>query len=184
MRQQRRRVDTSKMTPDQIKKMEERAAAREQKRKDNWSPLNYLVWLLGRREYSRAELAQKLRMKEVSAEDAEKVLDKIQELGLQSDDRFLASKVRMQKNQGKGPAYIRAHLRQHNLADEEVAQALAPEENDWLGSAYDLAERKFGEGPYSRDIGTKVFNLLLRRGFSFDQAKKVVNTPRAEAMED
>lgn len=181
---QRRRVDTSKMTPEQVKRMEDRAAEREAKRKENWSPLNYMVWLLGRREYSRAELLQKLKMKEVPTEEAEKLVDRIQELGLQSDERFLASKVRMQKNQGKGPAYIRAHLRQHKLPDAEVSQALGPEENDWLGAAYDLAERKFGEGPYAREVGTKVFNLLLRRGFSYDQAKKVVNTPRAEAFEE
>lgn len=180
----RRKVDTSKMSPEQIQKMEERAAAREAKRKENWSPLNYLVWLLGRREYSRAELLQKLKMKEVPQDEAEKLVDRIQELGLQSDERFLASKVRMQKNQGKGPAYIRAHLRQHNLPDAEVSQALDPQENDWLASAYDLAERKFGQGPYARDVGTKVFNLLLRRGFSFDQAKKVVNIPREEAFDE
>jgi regulatory protein len=177
------RTDKAELSPEQVKRMEERAAARELKRKENWSALNYILWLLGRREYSRAELMQKLKIKEVSEEDAEKVLDKALDLGLQSDVRFLASKVRVQKEHGKGPIYIRATLRQHDLPDEAVGQALGGEENDWLGAAYDLAERKFGAGPYNREVGVKVFNLLLRRGFTFDHAKKVVSVARTDTDE-
>lgn len=167
------------------KRQEEKDEQRATRPKKDWNALNYVVWLLARREYSRAELsvklARKFEEKELDPSGIEQVLDRAVELGLQSDQRFLESKVRVQKNQGKGPAYIRAHLRQHDLVEEEVSAALDPDENDWLSNAYDLAERKFGSCPYDRKTGTKVFNLLLRRGFSFDQAKKVVNTPRSEA---
>lgn len=169
------------------KRQEEKDEQRASRPKKDWSALNYVVWLLGRREYSRAELTVKLTTKfaekQLDPAGIDAVLDKAVELGLQSDDRFLESKVRMQIGQGKGPAYIRAHLRQHNLDENEVSQALDPDNNDWLGGAYDLAERKFGSQPYDLKTSTKVFNLLLRRGFSYDQAKKVVNTPREEAMD-
>jgi regulatory protein len=152
-----------------------------------WNAMNYVVWLLGRREYSRAELSTKLHIKfaekGLPAEDVEAVLERAQELGLQSNERFLESSVRMQKGAGKGPAFIRAKLRQHDLSESSIEQALSPDGNDWLAKGFDLAERKFGEGPYQMPLRNKVFNTLLRRGFSFDVSKKVVSMTRAEALE-
>ena len=152
-----------------------------------WNAMNYVVWLLGRREYSRAELSTKLHIKfaekGLPAEEVEGILDRAQELGLQSDDRFLESSVRMQKGAGKGPAFIRAKLRQHDLSEAEIEEALSPDGNDWLAKAFDLAERKFGEGPYQMPLRNKVFNTLLRRGFSFDVSKKVVSMSRQEAID-
>lgn len=153
-----------------------------------WSAINYVVWLLGRREYSRAELSTKLHIKfaekGLPAEGVEAVLERAQELGLQSDERFLESQVRMKKSSGKGPAFIRAQLRQHDLSEACIDEALSPDSNDWLSKGFDLAERKFGEGPYAMPLRNKVFNTLLRRGFSFDVSKRVVSMTRQEALEN
>lgn len=169
----------------------EEGGERKTKEPKKWSAINYIVWLLGRREYSRSELTKKLRLKfeekGLPLDGIEEVLDRAEELGLQSDDRFLESQVRMKKEAGKGPAFIRAQLRQHDLSEAKIDQALAASfenDNEWLVRGYDLAERKFGEAPYSLPLSTKVFNTLLRRGFSFDIAKKVVSTSRADALEE
>lgn len=168
------------------KRQEEKAADRAAKPKREWDAMNYVLWLLGRREYSRAELeiklARKFAEKEMPKEGIEVVLDRAIELGLQSDDRFLDSQVRMQKSAGKGPLFIRATLRQHDLNSADVESALDQPDDDWLARAYDLAERKFGPAPYAMPLRNKVFNTLLRRGFSFDQAKVVVGQSRIDAL--
>lgn len=172
-------------------KVESEEGERKTKEPKKWSAINYVVWLLGRREYSKAELSKKLRIKfeekGMPIEGIDDILARAEDLGLQSDDRFLESQVRMKKEAGKGPAFIRAQLRQHDLSEAKIDQALSSsfeDDNEWLVRGYDLAERKFGEAPYKLPLSTKVFNTLLRRGFSFDIAKKVVSTSRADALEE
>lgn len=175
-----------KRAPRNSRSLGEEGEARATKEPKQWNAMNYVVWLLGRREYSKAELTTKLRIKfaekGLPEEGIEPVLARAEELGLQSDERFLESQVRMKKSSGKGPAFIRAQLRQHDLSEASIEQALQSEEGEWLARGYDLAERKFGPAPYQMPQSNKVFNTLLRRGFSFDIAKKVVSTSREDAL--
>lgn len=144
------------------------------------TPENYVLYLLSRREYSQKEIRQKLKLREVTTEEIDTVLEKMTELGLQSDQRFLESRVRLQKSSGKGPGYLRAELAQHQLSSEKIQAELDSEEHNWTDEAFHLIERKFGEPPFSVEIQRKAFALLLRRGFSYDLAKKATTQKRSE----
>ena len=139
-----------------------------------WNPMNYLLWLQGRREHSRAELRRKLDLKLrekdlVDQHDPEALLDRLAELGLQSDQRFLEGQVRMASTGGRGQSWVRQRLAGHKMASEDVAAALAEvDEAQWEKKAYDLARRRFGEGPYPMPLRMKAGHFLIRRGYSID----------------
>lgn len=167
-----------KSKPPKIKDQE-----KDNKESKRMTPDNYVLYLLSRREYSQKELRQKLKYREVSTEEIDAVLEKMTELGLQSDQRFLESRVRMQKSAGKGPGYLRAELGQHQLSSEKIQEVLESDEHNWTEAAFDLVERKFGVPPFSLDVQRKAFSLLLRRGFSFDLAKKATTRAREDFEE-
>lgn len=164
------------------------AGKKERKKKKPWDPMSYVLWLLGRREYSRHELVRKLEMKfrekELDPAGIPVVLDRADELGLQSDQRFLESQVRLQSGAGKGPSYIRAKLRQHDLSDAQIQQAMDNEGVDWEEEGRQLVLRRFGNGPHDIKTRNKIMNTLLRRGFSFDIAKKMANATSLVDDED
>lgn len=142
------------------------------------------VSLLARREYSRKELIAKLEAKGVSPEEAAKTLDTLQAQGLQSDQRFLESKLRLKKHLGHGPRRAQVDLRSHGLEEHAVEAALADDPSSWKRAAYDLIERRFGACPLPRDRWPKAMATLLRRGFSYDLAQSVLSTSRADAAID
>ena len=42
-----------------------------------------------------------------------------------------------------------------------------------MTKAYDLARRRFGEGPYPMHLRVKAGNFLIRRGYSIDLSRKI-----------
>lgn len=159
------------------------------KRKRPWSPLNYLLWLQGRREHSRVELRQKLVMKLrekelVDEHDPDEILDKLVELGLQSDQRFLEGNVRMASSGGRGPGWVKQRLYRHELDSEAVSEALAAiDDEHWENEAYDLARRRFGQGPYPMPLRMKAGNFLIRRGYSIDLARRITGNEWPEEQQ-
>lgn len=163
-----------------------RSTKPEKKPRRPWSPMNYLFWLQGRREHSRSELrtklVMKLREKDLTGEhDPDELLDKLTEMGLQSDQRFLEGNVRMAAASGRGPGWVKQKLYRHNLDSEAVSQALAEvDDTQWEKEAYDLARRRFGQGPYAMPLRMKAGNFLIRRGFSIDLARRITSSPWPE----
>lgn len=154
--------------------------------------MNYLLWLQGRREHSRAELRRKLDLKLrekdlVDQHDPEALLDRLAELGLQSDQRFLEGQVRMASTSGRGQSWVRQRLMGHKLPSEDVATALEEVGSaHWEREAYELARRRFGEGPYAMPLRMKAGNFLIRRGYSIDLARKITSQtwPTDEELRD
>lgn len=145
--------------------------------------MNYLLWLQARREHSRSELHQKLVMKLrekqlVDQHDPDQLLDRLCELDLQSDQRFLEGHVRQAVSSGRGPAWVRQKLYRHKLDPSSVSEALSQvQDEQWEREAYGLARRKFGPGPYPRDVQIKAGNFLIRRGYSIDLARRITSSP-------
>ncbi|WP_409523464.1 regulatory protein RecX [Nitrincola sp. MINF-07-Sa-05] len=129
------------------------------------------IGLLARREYSRAELQQRLQRK-ASAEQVESVLDRLQNDGYQSDKRFAEVFIRNRISQGQGEIKIRYELRQKGVSDELVSAALQEADPDWFALALSVRERRFPMDS-STDIKTQAKQLrhLVGRGFSYDQAR-------------
>ena len=90
----------------------------------------YALRLLGRREYARMELQQKLtqwlaRRSSLAAETEERVTSLLEQLtaeGLQDDDRFVTSYVRLCIMKGWGPIKISYHLRRKGIQEEKIKE--------------------------------------------------------------
>ncbi len=144
------------------------------------SPIARAVALLARREHSKVELVRKLVEREVPEEEAQAAVDRLEELGLQSDTRFLESKVRQRINDGHGPNRAQFDLARHGLAEQKVAEEIDAKDSKWWRAAYDLVERRFGAGKLDLKTQQKAMGLLLRRGFTYDQAQGVLRRPRQD----
>lgn len=119
---------------------------------------------LARREYSRAELLQKLSAKGHDDTVVGEVLRELAEQGLQSDRRFLEAFVRGQVVKGRGANRIRREPRLQGTSRDCVETVLG--EYDWddlLAKAY--AKKYRGGVPGSpREYAARA-GFLSRRGF-------------------
>jgi len=137
--------------------------------------------LLARREYSRAELEQKLARKCESSELIQQVLDRFAADGYQSDKRFAHVFVCSRFSAGYGAMRIRQELRQKGIESDVIEQALTDEAPDSYHQALESCQRRFGDQPpgdpkeYARRM-----RFLVNRGFSFDDARRAIQAGESE----
>ncbi|MDR5900748.1 regulatory protein RecX [Halomonas icarae] len=135
------------------------------------TPRDDALRLLARREYSRAELAERLAAKGHSQADIGECLDELAAQGLQSDTRFAESFLRSRLFRGQGPVKIRLEMERRGLDPEEVREAFAAGEVDWQALACETLSRRFpGPGDSPRERARRE-RFLAGRGFDFDQVR-------------
>lgn len=139
------------------------------------TPRDIAIGLLARREYSRAELAQRLRKKAFDEAAIDECLTALVEQGLQSDARFAASFVRSRLLRGQGVIRIKGELRQRGVDQEALNVAFAEveesEQVDWFELARETLARRFdapGDNPKER---ARRERFLANRGFDFEQIR-------------
>lgn len=139
---------------------------------DPQSLKNRIFTLLARREYSRAELMQRLKPKAQSISELEAVLDTMAQDGYQSDQRFTESFVRQRINQCWGPKRIVYELQQKGISRSMIEDVLEKMSPDWDELAAELAHKRFDK---HQSIDTKEqakqMRYMLNQGFSYDQVK-------------
>ncbi|PMR70564.1 regulatory protein RecX [Halomonas heilongjiangensis] len=138
-------------------------------------PRDDAIRLLARREYSRAELGERLSARGHEASEVQACLDDLAEQGLQSDARFAESFLRSRIARGQGPLKIRAELERRGLDREGIRAAFAASEEageaDWFALACDTLSRRFpGPGDTPRERARRE-RFLAGRGFDFDQLR-------------
>ncbi|KFF48080.1 recombinase RecX [Gammaproteobacteria bacterium MFB021] len=134
-------------------------------------PRERAIALLARREYSRAELEQRLAAKGVESDEIAATLDTLAAEGLQSDTRFAEIFVRSRVQLGHGPVRIRGDLAQRGIDDALAALAFEAEAPDWQDLACQaLAKRFSGPGSTPRERAKRE-RFLAGRGFGFDQVR-------------
>lgn len=134
---------------------------------------------LARREYSRAELAAKLRPYLTADEDSGQVVDLIELLddltarGWLSDER--AATQWIHAKQGRFGARRIAHdLQQKGIAPELIDAALPALKASELTTAQQVWQRKFATPALDDKQKAKQMRFLLSRGFSMDVVLKVM----------
>ena len=138
--------------------------------------------LLTRREHSRKELLRKREVRGVEAEAAQAAVGRLADAGWQDDARFAQSLVRSRSQAGYGPAWLRAELGTHGLQEAVILAALDEAEVDWTQVATALVRRRFGAcGPLGLEPRRKATDLLLRRGFGFDQVRAALDAAADDA---
>lgn len=146
---------------------------------------NKALSLQGRREHSRIELTQKLKLFGASTVQIEETLARLAEYSLQSDDRFAESLVRSQLLRGRGQRAIKQVLQQRGLDAEHPALAEQTVDTDWTLRAQELLRRRFGEN-LSREAKEKAryIRFLQYRGFSMGQAIAAMQAGLAAKADD
>ena len=130
--------------------------------------------LLTRREHGAYELVSKLAQKGYEDIDAHEALLKCQQLGLQSDKRFVESICRVRIRQGYGPVRIRQELQGKQLASELIDAALQLEEDNWFEYAFAAWKKKYKASEEITFVELqKQKQFLLYRGFTSDIISKL-----------
>ncbi|WP_328286532.1 recombination regulator RecX [Rhodococcus sp. JS3073] len=134
--------------------------------------------LLTDRARSRAELAERLAKKGYSAEVAERVLDRLAEVGLVNDADFAQQWVHSRHTySGKGKRALALELRRKGIGQDDAAEALAQiDSEDERARATELVAKKLRTvSADDRDRAVRrLVSMLARRGFPQGMAFEVV----------
>ena len=106
---------------------------------------NGSLGLLATREHSAGELRAKLKQKYPNGDmHLDAVLERLQEVGLQNDERFAEMFVRYKANKGQGPAKISHQLRAKSVDGAVINATLSDPRYDWSELAKAVSQKKFG----------------------------------------
>lgn len=123
---------------------------------------------LARREHGFSELLQKLA-DAFPDEDNDlrlAVVERLRDENLQSDRRFAEALVRSRSQRGQGPVRIRHELRQRDVAEGLIDEALEAAEIDWHALCEQVLEKRFGASPGgSAAERQRYWRFLSQRGF-------------------
>ena len=120
--------------------------------------------MLMRREHSKLELFNKLKLKGYDDEIIDSAITQLTEQNYQSDERFAEAFILMRFNQGKGPVKIASELKLRGISSFSLSDF------DWFKSAKEIRKKKFGDldsSDFKEQAKKKRF--LQSRGFSLDQ---------------
>ncbi|MCU4377488.1 regulatory protein RecX [Acinetobacter haemolyticus] len=134
---------------------------------------SYAFALLTRRDYSQAELTEKLNQYAIDSNEVAILVTELAEKNYQSDQRVAALTLSSQIRKGKGLQRIKQALKAKQLDAELIAEEL--EEVDWLDQAYQLKVKKFGED-VTKDpkLKAKQIRFLQYRGFDMGVILKAI----------
>ena len=125
---------------------------------------------LSRREYSRWELEQKLRLKCRDQSVLDAVQQRVQSQGYQSDERYAMMILRSLYTRGSGPDKARQKLQQSRIASTLIQQCLSEFDGDWFELAAQIRAKRFGtEVPDDFQERAKQMRFLAGRGFNREQ---------------
>ena len=128
-----------------------------------------LNWL-SRRDYSEAQLSQRLLRRSGAPADVNQVLAWCKTENYLDQQRFLLMLLRSRVNKGYGLNYIVQVCRQKNISKEQVLACAAQQEIDWFTQARQQYQKKFGDSAVA-DYKEKLKRMayMQRRGFSNEQ---------------
>lgn len=148
------------------------------------SPKVLAVRMLARREYSRAELTQRLARKGIAREDIERALDELNAGGYLSDARY-AQAVVAQRSGRYGKRAIAHVLREKGIAAPDAQAAMAPlAATDEVADASALWQQRFGTPPANQREKARQVRFLLSRGYGVSVALRVLRAAGTPSVDD
>ena len=140
--------------------------------------------LLARRDYSRAELAQRLGARGFPPIEIDATLDDFERLGYLSDARYAQTLV-AQRVGRLGKHAIARNLQHRGIASETAKDAMtALAERDELADATALWQRRFGQAPVDERDKARQIRFLVSRGYGVAVAFKVLRAAGAGGEDD
>ena len=123
------------------------------------------VRLLARRDYSRAELRQRLTARGASPAEVDAVLDDLERAGYLSDARYAQAVVAQKAGRFSRRAIVGALQMQH-VAQAAIGEALESHELDDQAVLASLWRRRFGALPANDREKARQVRFLQSRGFA------------------
>ncbi|WP_163124313.1 regulatory protein RecX [Acinetobacter portensis] len=134
---------------------------------------SYAFAVLTRKEYSKAELIEKLALYADQRNEVLELVDELSKENYQSDQRVAEIMLSSQKRKGKGPNQIKMKLKNKKIDSALIAEEL--KETDWVQQAYELKVKKYGtEVSKEPKIKAKQIRFLMYRGFEMDAIIKAI----------
>ena len=135
---------------------------------------SYAFAVLTRKEYSKAELIEKLATWAMHREEVIKLVEELSAQNYQSDQRVAEITLSSQKRKGKGPNRITLALKTKKIDTGLILEEL--KETDWVEQAYQLKVRKYGtEVATDPKLKAKQIRFLMYRGFEMDAIMKAIS---------
>ncbi|MCD0501619.1 recombination regulator RecX [Bordetella petrii] len=131
------------------------------------------VGYLSRREYARNELARKLQPYVDESDNLNAVLDALEKEGWLSTERFAHSLVHRRAAR-QGTARIVQELRQHGVAEEQVAQLRDDLRATEYQRALEVWRKRYPAKPADRPEYARQARFLASRGFAHDVIRRVL----------
>ena len=139
---------------------------------------------LARRDYSRAELTQRLARRRIEPDAIEKALDALAAVGLLSDARYAHSVV-AQRAGRYGKRAIAYALKEKGIDATAAEAALAPlAAVDEFDDALALWQQRFGTAPANDREKARQVRFLQSRGYALSVVLKVLRTAGARDLDD
>lgn len=134
-----------------------------------------LNWL-SRRDYSEAQLYQRLCRQGGAADDVAQVISWCKQENYLNQQRYLAMLVRSRANKGYGLNYIMQECRQQQISAQQLHACITELGIDWFALAAQQYQKKYG-GQAAADYKDKLKRMayLQRRGFSNEQIQFAIN---------
>lgn len=130
--------------------------------------------LLSKREYSAAELAQKLKAYASEEDDLPALIADFQARGWLSDARYTEQMVHARQTKF-GAARVAHELREKGVNDTLIAKAVAGLQESEVERARHVWRKKFKAAPTTREEWAKQARFLQSRGFTFEVIKQILN---------
>jgi regulatory protein len=138
------------------------------------TPRAQAIRLLARRDYSRAELAERRRRRGVEPDEVERTLDALAEAGYLSDARYAQAVVAQRAGRYGKRAIVHA-LKERGIGAADAAAALAPIVHaDELTEAQALWQQRFRVPPADEREKARQIRFLQSRGYSLSIALRVL----------
>jgi len=129
---------------------------------------------LSKREYSAAELAQKLKGYAEEADDVAALIEDFKTRGWLSDARYAEQMVHARQAKF-GKARVAHELREKGVDDTLIAEAVAGLQDSEVERASEVWRKKFKAAPTTREEWAKQARFLQSRGFTFEIIKQILN---------
>lgn len=137
----------------------------------------YALKKLSMRGYHSSELTALLQEKSVSTPTINEVVFSLKQAGYLNDQEWIEGFIRYQKRKHFGPRMIALKLRAKGITLDSL-EALNSHfgEQDQKKQIHELLRKKFSKfNLHDFKERNRIFNSLLRKGFSLDMIKEVLN---------
>ena len=136
---------------------------------------NQALKYLSRREYSAAELIQKLISRGASNREAVELVQDLQEKNLVCNERFAEQLVRVRMNRGYGPIRIASELKNRGVSPEIISNLINSDDIQWNERVAMVLAKKYRSKPVrSFSEWASRANFLRNRGYTSAQVNQVL----------